>query len=150
MIGNIFYGYTTRTKFSNRQTGILFLNKEDLNKTIEWNVSFAIANKRKHIQAWLQGDHAIDDTTGTCGLEGLIWAKNGLLEFEEFIKNHYLKSPDHKNHRITILWTNSKRKRVYVNYLKRYGYVLKIHYGKEFLIKDIFNNETETVRYECN
>lgn len=87
MIGNIFYGYTARTKFSNRQTGILFLNKEDLNKTVEWNVSFAIANKRKHIQAWLQGDRVMDNATGTCGLEGLIWAKNGLLEFEEFIKN---------------------------------------------------------------
>ncbi|UVX98790.1 MAG: hypothetical protein [Bacteriophage sp.] len=75
----------------------------------------------------------MDKTTGNCGLEGLIWAKNGLLEFEKFIKKDYLKQ------RIVISWTDNKRKKVYIHYLKRYGYRLKIHYGREFLIKDIAN-----------
>lgn len=42
----IFYGYYTKTKFSNGQTGVLFLGKETMSKTWEWNVSFAINNKK--------------------------------------------------------------------------------------------------------
>ena len=131
----------------NGQTGVLFLGRENLNKTIEWDVRFAISNKRKRIKAWIEEREDLDDTTGTCGLEGLIWAKNGILEFEKFIKEYYLKRDKCKKHRITISWTDNKRtiswtdnkrKKVYRRYLKRYGYELKIHYGAEFLVKDVF------------
>ena len=128
----------TKTKFTNGQTGVLFLGRENLNKTIEWDVRFAISNKRKRIKAWIEEREDLDDTTGTCGLEGIIWAKNGILEFERFIKEYYLKRDKCKKHRITISWTDNKRKKVYTRYLKRYGYELKIHYGAEFLVKDVF------------
>ena len=42
----ILYGYYTKTKFSNGQTGVLFLGKETISKTWEWNVSFVINNKK--------------------------------------------------------------------------------------------------------
>ena len=73
----------------------------------------------------------MDCSTGKCGVEGLIWAKNGLLEFEKFIKKEDLKQ------RIVVRWTDSKRKRVYKHYLEKEAYKLTIYYGKEFLIKNI-------------
>ena len=98
---------------------------------MEWNVAFAINNKRKHIKSWIKGEETMDCSTGKCGVEGLIWAKNGLLEFENFIKKEDLKQ------RIVVRWTDSKRKRVYKHYLEKEGYKLTIYYGKEFLIKNI-------------
>ena len=94
-----------------------------------WNVVFAINNKRKRIKSWIKDEEAMDCSTGKCGVEGLIWAKNGLLEFENFIKKEGLKQ------RIIVRWTDSKRKRVYKHYLEKEGYKLTIYYGKEFLIK---------------
>lgn len=129
----IFYGYYTKTKFSNGQTGILFLGKETMSKTWEWNVSFAINNKKKRIWEWLKGQKSMDITTGTCGLEGLIWAKNGLIAFEKFIKEE---NPYQKQ-RIVVAWSDPKRKKVYIHYLKKLGYKFTIHYEREFLIKDI-------------
>lgn len=73
----------------------------------------------------------MDISTGKCGFEGLIWAKNGLTAFEEFIRKDYLKQ------RIVVSWLDSRRKRVYTHYLNKEGYKLIIHYGREFLIKDI-------------
>ena len=100
-------------------------------KITEWNVAFAINNKRKHIKSWIKDEESMDCSTGKCGVEGLIWAKNGLLEFEKFIKKEDLKQ------RIVVRWTDSKRKRVYKHYLEKEGYKLTIYYGKEFLIKNI-------------
>ena len=127
----VMYGYYTKTKFSNGQTGILFFEKDICYKIIEWNVIFGINNKRKHIMAWIEGKESMDATTGKCGLEGLIWARNGLLAFEDFIGGSKFKQ------RIVVSWTDSKTKRVYERYLKKIGYRFTIHYGREFLIKDI-------------
>lgn len=124
-------GYYAKTKFSNGQTGIIVFWKECLNEVIEWNVSFAINNKRKRIKAWLENEESMDIATGKCGLEGLIWAKNSLLAFEDFIKSDFF------NQRIAISWSDNRRKRIYKRYLTKEGYRFIIHYGKEFLIKDI-------------
>ena len=61
----------------------------------------------------------------------LALAMGSIRAFEEFIKKDYLKQ------RIVVSWLDSRRKRVYAHYLKKEGYKLIIHYGREFLIKDI-------------
>ncbi|MCC0642226.1 MULTISPECIES: hypothetical protein [unclassified Clostridioides] len=127
----VFCGYYKKQRLSNNQTVFLFLIKEKLNKYIEWNVALAIAYKRKDVKAWIRGEKTLDYCTGECGLEGLIWAKNTLKEFEYFIKREKVRQ------RIIVSWTDNKKKKVYVKYLGKMKYKHVNHYGKQVLIKNI-------------
>ena len=129
----VFCGYYVQTKFSNGQTGVLFFGREIMSKAWEWNMRFTINSKKKRIWEWLEGKRSMDTMTGECGLEGLMSAKNGLIAFEEFLKEE---NPYQKQ-RIVVAWSDSRRKRVYTRYLTKLGYRFTIHCGREFLIKDI-------------
>jgi hypothetical protein len=87
---------------------------------IGYSVGFAIANKRKQIRNWLdeKPNNLELHYTGRCGIEGLVWAKKQLKEFEMFTLDKY----PHKLIRIEIEGTNSKRMRVYRKALKDYKY----------------------------
>ena len=100
-------------------------HKDDFDKYKTYTVSFAIANKKKHLNNWLNGNtgFSIDSTqTGTAGFEGLIWAYKMLKQFEKevcCICNIIVQDPD------------SRRFRIYEHFLKRDGYINTKypHYG---------------------
>lgn len=129
-----FYGYTAKTKFSNNQIGIIFLGKELMNNgRIDWNVSFGIYESEKEIMRWLKRERNLDDITGKCGLEGLLWAKRTLLKFEKFIKD------DKLNQTIVVGWEEDKRGKVYKKYMtKKMNFELVIdNDDREMLVKKI-------------
>lgn len=135
-INGRFKGYYAQTKFSNGQTGIIFFKKEKLKDCVEFNVIFGISNKKKYIKQWMLGEKDMESyVTGKCGIEGLIWAKNTLLQFEEFLSKRY-------NHsRIVVIGSDSRRKRIYRRYLEREGYRFCRYFNGEALIKDIIRKD---------
>lgn len=99
-----------------------------------WNVAFGIAKKKKHINAWINGkDDSITNTiTGSGDLEGLIWAKNRLIELDKELSNLS------GFHKVFIGWDDNKRRDVYMKYLiKKLGYSLTYEDGYKTLIKNI-------------
>lgn len=106
------------------------------NKKIEYYVGFAVADKKKDLNNWFNGNKQsrIDHkTSGNCGLEALIWAKKQLIEFEEFIKEKYY---DY-NIKICIEADDSKRMRTYYYGLKDLNYKKINRHGIWILCKEI-------------
>ena len=95
--------------------------KCDEDNRILWNVCFAIGNSKKQVRGYITGKDTYNLTlqsTGRCGLDGLIWAKDKILEFETLIVPNKL-----KKNKIIIGGENSKRFHVYEKGLKRFGYI---------------------------
>ena len=68
-------------------------------------------------------------------MEGLIWAKQCIIDFEKFLKvqTYYLPAS------IIVQWTDSRRKRVYTRTLSKLGFRLCNKYGW-CLCKEINDN----------
>ena len=92
-------------------------------------MSAVIYSKRKH------KDKLFEDCTssGKIGVLGLYATKNILLEFEDFIKSKF----SYTSNYILIYGADSKRKRIYNEALKRFGYELSTVYNYPTLIKKI-------------
>lgn len=99
-------------------------------KKITYNVVLAINNKKKHIY---QSDEYV--TTGRCGLEGLLWAKKAILDFEKFILE------DRKDNKmkiyITVMWSDNRRRNTYIRGLRKDGYTISKIDGYKCLLKQI-------------
>lgn len=111
-----FYCYE---KLSNGQTAYIGFNYTDYFNYLGYNVVFAIADKKKHIKAWLNAEpNDIDlNQTGRCGVEGLLWAKRKLKEFEEEVV-----SGRSYPQRIELYGADSRRMKVYRHFLKDYTF----------------------------
>jgi hypothetical protein len=131
-------GYYNTKKLSNGQTATILFFKDNLKRDIEYSVAFVIANKKKHIKQWLleEKDVLSDKETGNCGLEGLIWAKKQLFEFEEFIKERY-----NEKTFICIYWTDNRRRNVYEKVLKKIGYEMNYRHSRKCLSKLIIEGD---------
>lgn len=126
------YGYYKTHKLSNNQTiGIYLFRQENISNN-EYYVLVLLANKKKYIKEFIneQRDILSDKETGKCGLEGLLWAKRQLIEFEE---SRYCKNGDI----ISIGWTDNRRRDIYKYGLKKYGYIIGNRYGRKCLYKKI-------------
>lgn len=100
-----------------------------------WSVAFGISNKKKHIKQWFNGetDRLTNNITGEGDLEGLIWAKNKLIEFET-----QSSLPNICTHRVIVEWDDNRRRNVYNKYLtKKLGYKMTRYEGGKCLLKDI-------------
>ena len=75
-----------------------------------------------------------DKVTGKGDLEGLLWAKNQMIEFEQFIcgKHGYGRETT-----ICVNWTDNRRRNVYEHYLTRIGYVMGFRNGNKCLFKKV-------------
>ena len=99
-------------------------------KTIHWYVSMCLYSKRKQI------DNNFDfiKTTGkNTGLSALVNAKNSLVWFESYIKEHYC---DYNNVMV-VQWLDNRRKKIYTHNLKDIGYAKGMYQHKEALLKKI-------------
>lgn len=134
----VFYGYFAKGTLSNGQTITIFFMEQRTSRGIEYNVALLIANKKKHIREWIMGTRDVlsDKSTGTCGLEGLLWAKRQLSSFEAYIQERY---PDNTKRTITMVIypSDTRRKRVYVHGLKKAGYELGYRFSVQCLYKKI-------------
>lgn len=125
---NIEYGeYYKYGKLSNGQSCLIVFSKhkDDLDKYMAYTVSFGIANKKKHLNNWLnqESGFSIDSRqTGTAGFEGLIWAYKMIKQFEKEVCC---------NCNIIVQGSDSRRFRIYEHFLKRDGYIKTKdpHYG---------------------
>jgi len=93
---------------------IIFAPIEDKNN-ITYDISFFISDYKIDFERLL--DAFKQESTGRCGLEGLIWAKNQIIKFEKTIK-------DKHKHNVKIIcrWEDNKRKMVYIHALSKLGY----------------------------
>lgn len=91
--------------------------------TEEYNVVFAVADKKKQLRAFFEGSKENTITlksTGKCGVEALYWAKDKILEFEEEIIGYNYGKGD--NVAIIVTGEEKRRFRLYEKALSRYGY----------------------------
>lgn len=134
----IIHGFYKSKKLSNGQTAmIVFEEQIRTTKKIEYSIIFAISNKKKNIIKWLEGkdDCLSDKSTGKCGIEGLIWAKQQIIDFEKFI-NERLKYYN-QDIILYVWWTDNKRRNVYEKALGKIGYKIAFRYCSKCLIKKI-------------
>ena len=92
-----------------------------------YNIYLVIMNKRK-----LNRDTYLK-STGKDGLSSLIWAKQKVKEFEEYIKDRHPETPK----TIHCSWDNGKRRNVYAYGLKGLGYKFGVVFGYKALYKTV-------------
>lgn len=104
-------------KLSNGQTAIIAFNKNwmhEIGNGNDYSVAFAIANKKKVLKQWIDGSGYGDldmTTTGSCGVEGLLWAY-------EMIK-YFIENRLYKDDRIIVFGSDARRFRIYQHFLTR-------------------------------
>ena len=126
------YGYYKTHRLKNNQTIGIYFWKHEFSKSNEYVILLAIANKKKHLRQLILGEKDIltDHETGKCGLEGLLWGKKQIVEFE---KSNYCNNGD----TISVYWTDNRRRDVYKYGLKKLGFVMGYRDGKKCLYKKV-------------
>jgi hypothetical protein len=110
-----YYGYTDKEKLPSGQTIEIIFQEFFCSGTYYFNICLETYHKRK------QRDNLFNKQTGKDGLQGLIWAKKKILEFEEYVRQMESK------YRAVIYctWTDNQRRNVYEWGLKKIGYEIK-------------------------
>lgn len=129
--------YWTSTTIDNKSVVIAFYEdnprKNEVDKGIVkvYYIGFAIGNNRKQVLNWMfNGKQYINNKiTGTGNIKFLIWAKDQILEFENFIKSKY----NIGKVKIFIGTSDDKRFQAYKKGLNKYGYKEEISYIKELV-----------------
>lgn len=129
-------GYSSYHKLKNGQTiGIFFCKQFDCGQD-EFRIALAIARKKKHIREWMDGevDRLSQHQTGTCGLEGLLWAKQQIQAFEDLILSQFHRYRDPV---IRVDWTDNRRRDVYAYGLRKLGFQLGYRDNSKCLFKKL-------------
>ena len=113
------------------QTAYIEIAREKTNKIYYYSIYFAIADKRKTI------DNSMYHITGKDGLLGLIWARNKLIEFEQYIKERHCFDKT-KKHILYCIWTDNRRRNVYERGLVPLGFSFMRVFNRKTLGKVIF------------
>ena len=109
------YVYYDKVELSSKQVALINFTQNIKEKEYLYSVAFNISNKKRHF---------VEETisTGRCGLEGLIWAKNKILEFEKWLMEDTWRSDSKKKIKIEIKWADQRRRKVYMWAMTRHGY----------------------------
>ena len=136
---NTDYGYHIYSAMSilpSGQTIRIEFSEDETKKKWYFHIYLVTMDKRKS-----EGSTRLH-CTGKDGLLGLLWAKNKIEEFEEFIKKQ--KSIiEHSAKPIVIYcwWDDNRRRNVYARGLRSLGYKYGIVFGQKVLYKEIATNE---------
>lgn len=86
---------------ANGQVATVFLTKDKHNQLSYIDVGLYIGSSIGEAKKWFNDDHNYRavKSTGTCGLEGLLFCKNVIMQL--------------KGHNVRITWEDNKRKIVY-------------------------------------
>lgn len=101
----------------------------DNQRTAEFTVWFIVYKKRKDIS------NSFLKQTGKDGLKTLLFAKEALAEFEEFIVSEF--GHCHNKIFINIGWDDNRRRDIYYRGLKSRGYSFRNFDGRKVLSKEI-------------
>lgn len=117
--------YWRRHKLSNGQFCMIIFERgcSDCGDVEDYNVAFAVANKKKQLKGYFNcsKDNTITlKSTGTCGLEALRWARDTIFEFEDAISKEY--QGQHLTINIMLSGEDARRFRVYEKALSKFGY----------------------------
>lgn len=127
--------YYKRHQLSNNQCCLITFYEDYGSHRAEYQVGFAVGDKRKDVDAYLLGGtdaRRVDcKTVGTCGLEALAWARQTILEFETYVK---------KTAKILIYGADNKRLRVYERAMIRHGYRKCLYLGSWCMMKKLERN----------
>lgn len=126
--------YSDEITLPSHQTAHIEITLEYIENTVYCGVYFVIYHKRR--QMYTNEDHI----TGKDGLLGLLWAKNKLIEFEEWINNDPLEFDKTKKYVLYCYWTDNRRRRVYEKALSRLGFKYTPIFGRRALSKVIFQH----------
>ena len=113
-------GFYSRHKLSNGQYCMVDFFRFHTKRATCYYVAFAVADKRKNLNGWFENNKNNNieyKMTGRCGVEALLWCRDRLLEFEEFVPTDKVEDT-----KIVVCATDSKRFRMYEKALSRYGY----------------------------
>jgi len=132
--------YWNSTNIDNKSAMIAFYEyqprQEDVDKGIVrvYHLGFGVGNNRKQVSEWMfNGKQYIHrKITGTSSIKFLIWAKNQILEFEDFIKKKY----NVGKIKIVIEGLDGKRFNAYKKGMSKFGYD-DLHGWNKQLIKVI-------------
>lgn len=111
------------------------------NRATCYYVAFAVADKKKNLNGWFHNskDNNIEyKMTGRCGAEALFWCRDRLLDFEQLIYRE-----KHKDTKIIVQGTDSKRFRMYEKALSRYGYKKAFMDGAWSMVRTLKREEGE-------
>lgn len=107
--------YTCFSNIENQTVEVCFTEyTNDIKRKTYWFISAIIYNKRKNKSMLYENTIS----SGNFGIKGLIVIKNIILNFEDFIKNRHT----NKEHFLIIYGSDSKRRRIYKESLKRIGF----------------------------
>lgn len=118
------------------QTAVISFIENPYKNKICYYVAFTIANKKRDINGWLNGEaNNINlKETGRNGLTPLLWAKKQIVDFEKWIvKGTY----DNKDIYICIVWDDNRRRNAYQYGLRKNGYIFGNIDGYKCLYKQI-------------
>lgn len=119
--------YFVRKKLRSGLTAYVSLYGEldPLDKRLYFNVSLVIAKKRKSL--WTT-DYFDNRTSGAGDLEGLVFAKQALIDFERSMA---------KGQKLgfIVVGSDSRRYRLYERYLPRMGFVKERRQGEMVMVR---------------
>lgn len=134
-------GYYSRHKLSNGQYCMIGLFQFRMKRSLCYYVAFAVADKKKNLNGWFNGDSNNNielKMTGRCGIEALLWCRDKLLEFEDFVP--LIK---HEDTKIVVVGSDSRRFRMYEKALARYGYKKVFMEGEWSMVKVLERKDDE-------
>lgn len=125
----------TRKKLANGKTAMVAMQRDETVNTAMpyFYVALAIVKKRKQTYTSDVFDNRI---TGDGSLEGLLFAKQALIDFEERFSLPQFT--------IAVAGSDGRRQRVYERYLTRLGYRKERVDGQLVMVKRINRKEAQT------
>ena len=120
-------GWYSTTKLPSGQTIRIEFQESNSWHKYHYNIYLVTSHKRK------QSDNVTLKATGKDGLEGLMWARDKIIEFEEFVKDIHRGIPVI----IYCCWDCNRRRNVYERGLRDLGYRFNNLFGYKVLSKTI-------------
>ncbi len=108
-----------------------YYNENKYNPIIYYSVHYSIKSKRNQ--------NVFLKQTGNGTLEYLLWAKNKIVEFEDFVVGRN-RNNDNRIVKICIGADDNRRKKIYYRSLSKIGYVYENIEGKQVLVKTLHIN----------
>lgn len=133
--------YYRRHKLSNGQYCMIGFQRWQTDFQTIYYVVFCVADKKKHLNGYLnqtKDDRITLKSTGRCGLEALVWAYKMMREFEERVCVAPL-SPV----RLAVIGEDRRRSHMYERALSRRGWHKEFLYGMWTMVKEISHEKLD-------
>lgn len=129
--GDDYRVFSDSTILPSGQTAYIQISLDSASKVNYCPIYFVIYHKRR--QELATENHI----TGKDGVLGLFWAKEKIIEFEQFVQER-VGFDDHKKHVLYCTWTDNRRRNAYTRGLIPLGFKYMNIFGKKALGKVIY------------